>query len=316
MDNMLKQLKQVLRQQQVWIEFQEINHEGWSNAWSRWQTQKMILATPPIRTAKSGSTEVRILTWRRDCLNSIWALKSFYHFSQVDYPLFIHDGGLKKSQFHQLQYHFPDAVLIPLDRGDNYTIKEMEKRQLNRCLLYRQKNISTRKLFDFYIMSQADFLVSIDSDIVFFQKPAELLASPINFTKNKYNKDIKYFYSMELDEMEAAFGIRPIPLINSGLSLVKRDSINFSKIEEWLEHPKLFADKWVTEQTLHALASTIYGVELLPDKYCVSTHPGLESDLVCKHYPGYSKELLYREGMQHLLKMGFIHHLNSSMGNI
>lgn len=312
---MFKFLQQLLRQYQPWIEFQEINHEGWVQAGRRYCIQRLILKTNPIRTAKSGSIEIRVLTWRRDWLNSIWALKSFYHFAEVDYPLFIHDGGLKPIQIQKLMYHFPDATLISSSEADNYISTELQQRNLNRCLAYRKENIATRKLFDFYLMSKADSLISIDSDIVFFKKPHELIDKCDIFAKNKYNKDMQYFYSMELDELESAFKIRPLPLINSGLSLVRRESINFEKMEKWLENPKLYSNKWVTEQTIHALCSTIYGVDLLPDTYCVSTNPTLKDDYVCKHYPGFIKTLLYEEGMAYLKQNNFIESLNKSKIN-
>ena len=57
---------------------------------------------------------------------------------------------------------------------------------------------------------------------------------------------------------------------------------------------------------MHALFSTAYGIELLPDTYCVSTTAGLGVALVCKHYPGYFRPLLYEEGMAHLHRTGFL----------
>ena len=68
----------------------------------------------------------------------------------------------------------------------------------------------------------------------------------------------------------------------------------------------------MTEQTLHALCSTVYGIELLPDTYCVATTPGLKPDLVCKHYPGFFRYYLYAEGMKHLLDIGFLENLRAS----
>ncbi len=313
---MLQSLQKLLRRYQPWIEFQELNREGWLRAWRRWRIQRLILKTSPIQTAQNGSIEVRVLTWRRDWVNVVWALKSFYHFAEVDYPLFIHDGGLKPVQIQKLKHHFPNATIITASDADKRVLEELKRRNLNRCWAYRQENIATRKLFDFYLLSQADFLITIDSDIVFFKKPSELICTPSSITKNKYNKDMQYYYSMELDELETAFGIRPIPLINSGLSLVKRESMNFEKMDEWLKNPRLFNNKWVTEQTLHALCSTIYGVELLPDKYCVSTIPEIKDSFVCKHYPGFFKDLLYEEGMAYLRQRKFIEILQSKNSTI
>lgn len=281
--------------------------EGWRNAWVRTRHQRRILDTPPLRTAKPGGpVEVRVLTWRRDWMNLIWALKSFYHFADVDYPLYIHDGGLVENQAERLLAHFPDAVFVPSKEADAFVIAELDRRGLRRCLEYRKRNPSTRKLFDYFLMTRAESMVCIDSDIVFFRRPDLLLAPPEGLPVNRYNRDLAEYYSMTPDELDQAFGIRPPSRINSGLSVVRCASIDLEAVDRWLEHPKLFDDQWVTEQTLHALCSTVYGVELLPETYMVDIVPGLLPDAVCKHYPGYLRKYLYSEGMDTLARGGFL----------
>jgi len=299
-------LRSWLLRQPWWLAFQEANREGWRNARRRAAYQRRILDTPPVRTGRAGPVEVRVLTWRRDWINLIWALKSFYHFAEVDYPLFIHDGGLLPHQAAQLRRHFPDAAIVPGAEAEARVAEQFAARGLRRCLDYRRRNVSTRKLFDFFALSEADYLVIIDSDIVFFARPDLLLVPPGGVAVNRYNRDIETSYSMSPAELEATFGLRPPEAINSGLALVRRDSIDFAAIDGWLEHPKLFNDKWVTEQTLHALCSTVHGVELLPETYLVANTPGLPADPVCKHYPGFFRPLLYQEGMARLVRSGFL----------
>jgi hypothetical protein len=314
---MIANMKSYLRKQPAWLGFQEANREGWRRAWRRSRFQRRILDTPPTPTQQDGPVEVRVLTWRRDWLNLIWALKSFYHAAEVDYPLFIHDGGLLPDQAERLQSHFPNATLVPSAEADVRVAEQFRSLGLERCLAYRQRNPSTRKLFDFFAFSTADYIVSIDSDIVFFQRPDLLLVPHEGVERSRFNEDSAYWYSMELDELEAAFGLRPPPRINSGLSLIRRASIDFAAIDRWLEHPKLFNDPWVTEQTLHALCATAHGVELLPaNTYRVDTEPGLSPEMVCKHYPGYFRHLLYSEGMAHLIANGFLDALRERGGRI
>ncbi len=303
-------VREWLRRRSAWLIFQESKREGWRNVLRRRHFQRQILGTPPVRTAAVGPVEVRVLTWRRDWINMIWALKSFYHYAGVDYPLHIHDGGLSPGQNEKLQEHFPNARLIGRAEADERIRTRLEK--LPRSLEYRLGNPSTRKLFDFFAFSTAEYVVSIDSDIVFFRRPEQLLVPPEGLAKNRYNRDSAFWYSMGVEELEAAFGVAPPPRINSGLSVVRRSSIQFTAIETWLGHPKLFADKWVTEQTLHALCSTVHGVEFLPDSYFVATEPGLPPDVVCKHYPGFFRGLLYTEGMAKLIADGFLRELKGA----
>lgn len=305
------QLQTWLRKQWLWCQWQEARREGWSNVARRRWYQRQILGTPPIRTRREGPVEVRALTWRRDWMNLLWALKSFYHFAEVDYPLFIHDGGLAPGQAEQILAHFPDATLIPRSESDVHVEDELRRRGHARSLEYRRRNPSTRKLFDFFLFSSAEYQVAIDSDIVFFARPDLLIVPPEGVAVNRYNRDEAEFYSMTPDELEAAFGLRPPPMINSGLAVIRRESIDFAAIDRWLAHPTLFADTWVTEQTLHALCGAAYGVELLPDSYLVSTKAGLSPGLVCKHYPSFFRVWLYREGMRHLIETGFLRALRT-----
>ena len=307
-------LRRTLRRRLWWLRFQELRREGFVAAARRVKLQRPILRTPPVRTAPVGvgPVEVRVLTWRRDWVNLLWALKSFYHYAGGYYPLVIHDGGLLPRQAAELLRHFPDARYVPSLEADARFPEELRRRGLARSAEYRARNVATRKLFDYFLDSRADHVLMIDSDIVFFRRPDELILPPGGSTRNLYNRDDGFWYSMTVEEMGEAFGVRPPPRVNSGLAVVRRESIDFAAVERYLGHPKMFADPWVTEQTLHALCSATWGVEFLPDEYRVGGPPGLTPDLVCKHYPGHTRPLLYREGMRHLLDVGFVSALRAS----
>lgn len=304
-EKLVNEIRDLLRRVPLWVGFQTLNREGWRNAAKRLYVQRRILTTPSIETSMEGPVEVRVLTWRRDWLNVLWALKSFYHFACVTYPLYIHDGGLKLPDIETLRDHFPNAVIVSAAEADEKVIRRFKAAGWTRCLAYRQKNVATRKLFDFFSLSQAQQVISIDSDILFFDRPTELIESGSSGA-NVYNKDLGYGYSMTVAELAGAFGIEVPPYINSGLSRVEVKSIEFGRINQWLANEKLFSDEWVTEQTLHALCSSLTGVRLLPESYAVATVPGFPGRVVAKHYPGYFRPLLYQEGMVRLLESGFL----------
>ena len=92
---MIKMIRKKLRNIHSYILFREALREGLMNFIKRKLIQNKILKTNAIRTAEDGPIEVRVLTWRKDYINLLWALKSFYKTANVDYPLYIHDGGLK-----------------------------------------------------------------------------------------------------------------------------------------------------------------------------------------------------------------------------
>ena len=62
---------------------------------------------------------------------------------------------------------------------------------------------------------------------------------------------------------------------------------------------------WRIEQTLFALCSSRFGVELLPDEYAVSLKPGLGTRCF-RHYIGTIRHLMYGEGIADcLVRNGF-----------
>ena len=133
--------------------------------------QRRILGTPPLRTPTRGPGEVRVLTWRRDWVNCLWALKSFYRFDPGDLPLVIHDGGLSATAARTLLRHFPDATYVPIASADAEVGAALQRRGLARCLAYRALNPTCRKLFDFYYLSKTEYVVTFDSDVLFFSRP-------------------------------------------------------------------------------------------------------------------------------------------------
>jgi hypothetical protein len=306
----LQYCRKMLRNSQAWIEFRELGREGFLNAVERSRIQRHILNSKPVKTEDAGNIEVRVLTWRRDWLNTIWSLKSFYFFSEVDFPLYIHDGGLKKYQVDLLLTHFPNAHFISSEQADRLVGERLSTLSFDQCHHYRSIGPFGRRFIDFYILSKADAVITIDADVVFFKKADHLINANPPQRINRFNQDAGYFYSTSIENLASQFGIRPLEFINAGLSLVWRESMKFELINEWLKYPLLFEEPWLTEQTIHALSSSLYGVELLPSEYALSTQAGLESSTICKHYPSRTQQL-YIEGFRKLLNEHFVEGLNS-----
>ena len=141
--------------------------------------------------------------------------------------MYIHDGGLEEAQIRELGWHFPNATFVSRQEAEEQVRRQLEKGEWKKCLSYREQNIATVKLFDFFLLSEARWIVTIDPDVLFFRRPSELLKGENEQKINLYNRDMQYAYSMELGEIEKELGVTPPPLINSGLSRVARESIDF-----------------------------------------------------------------------------------------
>ena len=90
---------------------------------------------------------------------------------------------------------------------------------------------------------------------------------------------------------------------------LSREILNLDWMEEFLGCESIWSGQpWRMEQTLLALAASRAGAELLPDEYRVSLREGIEGCVV-KHYVGAVRHLMYREGIAHLNRTGFLQRL-------
>jgi hypothetical protein len=278
---------------------------GLRTAYLRDTVRLRILDTQPIAHTHDPQCEVHVFTCAKDWLNLMWALKSFYHYSQRQYALCIHeDGTLSDQDCALLQSHFPQARLIRRLDADRRVLAELAGHP--HCLAFRQSNLLAPKVFDFAAYLESDRMLLLDSDVLFFAEPTDLLQriEDLSYGLNSVNRDIKNAYTVDPKLVQEQYGFSMIERFNSGLGLIHRESLNWDWIEEFLQLPDIIGNFWLIEQTLYALCSSRFGVELLPSAYNVRLEPGVS--LPSRHYVGKIRHLMYREGISDLVQRGFL----------
>lgn len=290
----------------LYLKFRQKYGHGLEVAHYRDRVRPKILKTPPITNTTDKTCEIHVLTSANDWLNLIWGLKSLYHYTGRNYALCIHgDTSLTEEQEATFREHFPNARVISRSEADK-TMFEFLK-PYPRCLEFRQSNHLSPKVFDFTAYLDSDRMFLFDSDILFFSEPTELLArlEDPDYQKNSVNADVGTAYTIDPEVVKEKMGFEVIPRFNSGLGIIHKDSMNLEWIEEFLKLPDIVGHFWRIEQTLFALCSSRFGVELLPSAYNVH----LEGDLngsPSRHYVGAIRHKLYGEGIKQLVKQGFL----------
>jgi len=268
-----------------------------------------ILATRPVRNAASGPIEIHVLTSKSDWLNLIWALKSFFVHARRDYPLVIHEDGSLDAQTVQIfRHHFPDARIVRRTEADAAATGALVG--FPRCSALRATNTLSIKVFDFRHFLQSERMLLLDSDVLFYAEPAELLrrAEDPGYRLNSVNGDVDSAYTVDPAVVREMFGFTVIERYNSGLGVIHADSMRLDWIEEFLGIPGIIGHHWRIEQTLYALFSSRFGTELLPEDYDVRLAAGI-GGRPSRHYVGAIRHLMYAEGMRHLCRNGFLRDL-------
>jgi hypothetical protein len=283
---------------------------GFKTTYYRDTVRNYILNTKPILNTHDRICEIHVLTYEKDWLNLIWTLKSFYHYSQRSYALCIHDDGtLTAENLKILHYHFPAARIIQRQQSDQHVLQTL--RFYPRCLEFRQTNHLSQKVFDFVEYLESDRMFLLDSDVLFFAEPTELLKRLENPTYqfNIVNRDVASAYTVDPALIQQICGFTLIDRFNSGLGLIHKASLNLDWIEEFLALPDIIGHFWRIEQTLYALCSSRFGGELLPPEYDVHLTGGINHS-PCRHYVGTIRHLMYREGIQHLVRNHFLQEIS------
>jgi hypothetical protein len=284
----------------LWLKFRQRFGDGLSCAWYRDVVRLRIFATQPVVADDSSVAEIHVLTSASDHLNLIWALKSFYHASNRRYALCIHDDGTLTDEIRAtLDQHFPAARILNRRQAELEVLATLQNYPL--CRKFRESNHLSPKVFDFRHYLKADRMLLLDSDVLFFTEPTELLRrieSP-EYRLNCVNGDIKSAYTVTPELARQYCDVSLIERFNSGLGLIHRESLNLDWIEEFLAIPGIIGNFWLIEQTLYALCSSRFGVELLPAEYDVFLK-GQAGDRPSRHYVGAIRHLMYKEGMRKL----------------
>ncbi|QCS50063.1 hypothetical protein FEK30_11825 [Picosynechococcus sp. PCC 11901] len=291
------------------LKFKQKYEHGLHTAYYRDTVRYKILNSRPIVNTCDLSCEIHVLTYANDWLNLIWTLKSFYHFSQRQYALCIHDDGtLTQQNIATLQYHFPNARIIDKKQADNKVLPLLSS--YPRCLEFRKNNHLSPKVFDFGAYLESDRMLLLDSDILFFAAPTELLNRIENpdYQLNTLNGDVASSYTVEPEEVKTHLGFDLAERVNSGLGLIHKRSLSFDWIEEFLGLPDIIGYFWRIEQTIYALCSSRFGVELLPPAYDVHLEGSINGS-PCRHYVGKIRHLMYSEGIRHLVQNKFLKEL-------
>ena len=292
-------MRELLRRSNSWVMLRKARAEGFGRAFRRWRLWRQILDTAPLQTDTAGETEVRLMCYFFDYLCAIWSLKSFYRAAGVRYPLSIQIQGRAPARVRlTLERHFPNARIVSQQEADGRVNPQLEARGWLRLLEARRQNQYLQKLTDNVLLSGFRNVILLDSDVLFFRRPDELL----DFTgRHIFQQDQASNYLVE-----NAAGVTVAPRLNAGLMKFQPAHISLARCDEYLADFPTYQG-WL-EQTLLALYASETGTaQLLPATYLISFDRSIDpGTLVARHYAGPTRPLMTEEGMPWLIRNGLL----------
>jgi hypothetical protein len=268
---------------------------------------RLALRTPPMPVGANADVEVHILVCHRDVSMAIQGLKSFYRFTPVPFALVIHDdGSLDPDDRALLGRHFPGLRFIDADAAAGTLDAELTRLGLERCREFRRTFVLARRIFDFPYYSAGRMMLQLDADVIFLQRPTELLAALASTDPRspmRFNIDVKDAYSWTDDQIRGVVGLAPAPRVNGGLVAMRYPRAILPEMWELVERclvlPVSSETQWLRDQTLLGIIGGWHGALALPPEYdvCARLLRTGREDLVSHHCLAHQRLYFYEAFM-------------------
>jgi len=291
--------------------------------WRTWLAERRyrlsgILGTRGMDCEPGSPLGVCLLTGNRDTLMALWALKSLLRFSTAEGwdVCIVSDGGLDAAHRQLLESHLRGVRVAGSEEHDKAIDAKLSGYPLTRQL--RREFVLARKLIDpCFVMPSRRYLV-LDSDVLFFGAPMELIERLRDGAdgKNYFCRQEGCEATFTEEEGKRIVGKAVMPDCNSGVGVIEKESIDLETIERALEETEVLR-RWrhVLEQSLYALLSTRQGFGFFPPTYQVDMGGGLPPrETVCSHYVATARYRFYSAGIRWLEEEGFLREWSGDSG--
>ena len=186
------------------------------------------------------SVPVHVLTGEKDWQLCAWMLASFFHHTEHTWNVVIHDDGTLTEEIRrEFSALFKTARIIPRAQADA-TLDAVLK-PLPFAYEYRGMHPLALKIFDMPYYCEAPRFIMLDSDVLFFNHPREIMDWVGSGAKECwFNEDIAEGSLLPASDAIEDLGVKLWPRVNSGIALITKEAIDFEFCDR--ARPELHAE--------------------------------------------------------------------------
>ncbi|MEK7076224.1 MAG: hypothetical protein AAB941_00990 [Patescibacteria group bacterium] len=287
---------------------------GWSGVFkyliNKFWNSKLIYKLKLPEHKSVENVEIHMLCQKKDADMLAWSLMSFINTSGICPRVVVHDdGSFDQGTKKKLEDKFPELRVLSLEKADKLinnmtglSPKLLEHRNHGHKLIY--------KLVDIFLLSRTEKVMVLDSDVLFFNRPEEILKF-INenpdcdslISRHDGSCDLMLLpdYSTKHDILKNEAGY-----MNSGIIFYKKDKIGDDKLLEYFENTLREPGDYFVEMTGWAslIAQTKFKF-LTKERYVVKGRP--ETNTVAKHFTSPRRHEFYIYGID-MVRKGILEH--------
>lgn len=255
------------------------------------ELKNLLPQLPQVRCVPSGTFHVTMLCGHTHVDMGILASWSLLRFLPPSSLCIVSDGSLTDRDKRIWERVIDSVRFIDVEEGNALAASRVKARYPNLWHL-RNTHVVGRKLIDVHCSGEASVRVLMDSDVLCFQPPEEILSLAENSDRPfAWNRDFTYAYPASYEVLNDIFRLEFPIHVNSGFLVLHQFSDEqFGLMEDVIgriiDDGRIAIDEFLLEQTLYAVCSTLNpNAGPLPEDYAVHAGRTRAKDVV-RHYVG------------------------------
>lgn len=236
---------------------------------------------------------------------------SLWHYSGYKIPIITHDDGtLSSDDIDLLVSKIPGIKIIRLHEADLRVFKKISRYPLvTACRLAPKYKHHLINLIDIFLFASTDKIIYVDSDILFYSYPTEL----IQWVQSKMSDTIVFLndcdsvYTINEQMCKKYFHCGYIPKFNMGILGIYKKYFDLDKIENFLKIIKRIGSlqKLYRDQTYWMIFTNKYVERFirLPASFNISLNPQITPKTICCHYVTPVRYKIYADAIRLLIQM-------------
>ncbi|RWY57335.1 glycosyl transferase [Mucilaginibacter gilvus] len=268
--------------------------------------EKRSVDLPPVAST-TGGLPVYFLTGKHYLYQTLYCIQSLAKVSAAKFQfILVDDGTFDNELIYRITTQLPGATIISADVIASNLAKVLPADAYPYIHQKREVYPHLKKLTDVHTLPDNNWKVVLDSDMLFWNEPLELINWLNAPTQPLHMIDCVEAYGYSKQLMERLCGCPVTPLINVGAIGLKSQNIHWAKLEEWI---KVLEEQegasYYLEQALTAMLIGDADATVLPGKTYI-VNPGAETIKdkkgILHHYVDLSKQHYFKTAWQEFVK--------------
>ncbi|MFS2187569.1 hypothetical protein ACCC92_12905 [Mucilaginibacter sp. Mucisp84] len=271
----------------------------------RREMEQRSLELPPVVSHTNG-LPIYFLTGKNYLYQTLYCIQSLIKSTAAQFKfVLVDDGSFNAALMERVAKQLPGAQVITVKQiGENLQNTLPEARY---PYLHKKRAVypHIKKLTDVHTIPGDDWKLVLDSDMLFWHEPREIITWLCAPQQPLHMIDCTEAYGYSRQLMEQLTGAPVKPLLNVGAIGLKSEAIDWDKLENWVKTlEEQEGTSYYLEQALSAMmiADTDAAV-LKAGDYIVNPGPDQIKNKtgILHHYVDLSKEGYFKQAWKHFL---------------